>query len=92
MIGENGAEAIVPLEHNTEWINKVAAQINDEGNDDVVKAIEAGAAQLEGMSADSVYFGTYQQSSDGAGGFNIDPIKWDVLANSDGKKSTGRQE
>ena len=40
MIGENGAEAIVPLEHNTEWINKVAAQINDEGNDDVVKAIE----------------------------------------------------
>ena len=51
----------------------------------VVKAIEAGTVQLEGMSADSVYFGTYQQSSDGAGGFNVDPIKWDVLANSDGK-------
>lgn len=41
MIGENGAEAIVPLENNTEWINKVAAQINSTGNnDDVVKAIE----------------------------------------------------
>ena len=41
MAGENGAEAIVPLENNTEWINKVAAQINaDTDNDDVVKAIE----------------------------------------------------
>jgi len=41
MAGENGAEAIVPLENNTEWINKVAAQINSTGNnDDVVKAIE----------------------------------------------------
>ena len=41
MAGENGAEAIVPLENNTEWINKVAAQINATGNnDDVVKAIE----------------------------------------------------
>lgn len=28
LIGENGAEAVVPLENNTEWINKVAAQIN----------------------------------------------------------------
>ena len=40
MLGEDGAEAVVPLEHNTEWINKVAAQINEQGNDDVVKALE----------------------------------------------------
>ena len=40
MIGEDGAEAVVPLEHNTEWVNKVAAQINEQGNDDVVKALE----------------------------------------------------
>lgn len=26
-IGENGAEAVVPLENNTEWINKVARQL-----------------------------------------------------------------
>lgn len=32
LIGESGAEAVVPLENNTEWINKVAAQINAEGN------------------------------------------------------------
>ena len=28
-IGENGAEAIIPLENNTEWINKVAGKLND---------------------------------------------------------------
>jgi len=41
MIGENGAEAVVPLEHNTEWINRVAEQLNNTGsnNDDVVQAI-----------------------------------------------------
>ena len=32
---------------------------------------------------DSVYFGTYQQSSDGNSGYNIDPIKWRVLENAD---------
>lgn len=32
LIGESGAEAIVPLEKNTEWINRVAAQINTENN------------------------------------------------------------
>lgn len=28
LIGEEGAEAVVPLENNTEWINKLAAKIN----------------------------------------------------------------
>ena len=28
LIGENGAEAVVPLENNTQWINKVANEIN----------------------------------------------------------------
>lgn len=41
MVGENGSEAIVPLEKNTEWVNRVAAQINaTTDNDDVVKALE----------------------------------------------------
>lgn len=31
------------------------------------------------MSWDCVYFGTYPQSSDGKGGFNVEPIKWRVL-------------
>lgn len=33
LIGESGAEAVVPLERNTEWINKVAAQISDSRSD-----------------------------------------------------------
>jgi len=28
MIGENGSEAVVPLENNLEWIDKLAAKIN----------------------------------------------------------------
>lgn len=36
MIGEDGAEAVVPLENNTGWINALATKINDvnEDNDD----------------------------------------------------------
>ena len=47
-LGEAGAEAIIPLERNTEWIGKVAAEMNrqsansggrDESNDDVIDAL-----------------------------------------------------
>ena len=45
VIGEDGKEAIIPLERNTEWISRVADQINaetdDASNDDVVNAIFA---------------------------------------------------
>ena len=44
--GEAGKEAIVPLERNTEWISKVAQQMNSEanrsdsdGNDEVVRVL-----------------------------------------------------
>ena len=49
------------------------------------KAIQLGTSQILGGQAGSVYFGNYQQSSDGIGGFNNDPIKWRVLSNADGK-------
>lgn len=56
---------------------------------DTGKAIQLAdsetAANIGGGQADNLYFGTYQQSSDGNGGYNIDPIKWRVLSNSDGK-------
>lgn len=32
MIGERGKEAVVPLEHNTEWIDKLAAKLASVGN------------------------------------------------------------
>lgn len=47
-MGDAGAEALVPLERNTEWIGKVAAEMNrqseknegrDESNDDVIDAL-----------------------------------------------------
>lgn len=43
------------------------------------------AANIGGGQADNLYFGTYQQSSNGSGGYNIDPIKWRVLENADGQ-------
>lgn len=32
LIGENGAEVVMPLEHNTGWIDKLAARINRSGD------------------------------------------------------------
>ena len=32
IIGENGAEAVVPLENNTQWIDKLAARLNGAGS------------------------------------------------------------
>ena len=43
------------------------------------------AANIGGGQAVNLYFGTYQQSSDGNGGYNIDPIKWRVLENAGGQ-------
>ena len=49
-------------------------------------AVDSGtAANIGGGQADNIYFGTYQQSSDGNGGYNTDPIKWRVLENADGQ-------
>ena len=45
------------------------------------KAIMLGASQLKGRQVSRVYFGTYQQSDNGNGGYNTDPVKWRVLAN-----------
>ena len=51
-----------------------------------IQLVENGtAANISGGQADNIYFGTYQQSSDGNGGYNVDPIEWRVLSNADGK-------
>ena len=42
-----------------------------------IQLVDSGtAANIGGGQADNIYFGTYQQSSDGSGGYNTDPIKW----------------
>lgn len=52
---------------------------------DTGKAIQrvsnGSAGNISGGQADNVYFGTYRQSSNGSGGYNMDPIKWRVLSN-----------
>lgn len=41
-IGEDGPEAIVPLKNNTDWINRVSANISDNStNDEVVNRLDA---------------------------------------------------
>ena len=51
-----------------------------------IQLVDSGtAANIGGGQADNIYFGTYKQSSDGNGGYNIEPIKWRVLSNADGK-------
>lgn len=47
-----------------------------------IQLVDSGAAaNIGGGQADNIYFGAYQQSSNGSGGYNVDPIKWRVLSN-----------
>ncbi|MCR5475372.1 MAG: DUF6273 domain-containing protein [Lachnospiraceae bacterium] len=48
----------------------------------VVLVYNGAALNINGAQASSIYFGTYNQSSDGGSGYNADPIKWRVLQNS----------
>ena len=51
-----------------------------------IQLVDSGTvANISGGQADNVYFGTYQQSGDGSGGYNIDPVKWRVLENAYGQ-------
>lgn len=61
-----------------------AALATDTGK--AIQRVSSGSADnIGGKQADNIYFGTYQQSSNGSGGYNIDPIKWRVLSNTGGK-------
>ena len=61
-----------------------AASAADAGK--AVRIVTNGAAEfITGAQTSAVWFGNYKQSSDGAGGFNVDPVKWRVLSNADGK-------
>lgn len=58
----------------------------EENDPAAIQIVENGtAADITGGQTSKVYLGHYQQSSDGEGEFNIDPIKWRVLENTDGK-------
>lgn len=58
--------------------------IASNGSED--RTIMPGANGIAGSQKDSLYFGTYLQTSDGSGmGYNEDPIKWRALSNGDGE-------
>ena len=62
---------------------EVSAAGTDTGK--AIQLVEDGsAANISGEQGSNVYYGTYQQSSDGNGGYNTDPIKWRVLSNEEG--------
>lgn len=54
LIGEDGREAVIPLEHNTEWTTKVAAEINAQTNQGLLNLLSEISAKLDdvGMNAD----------------------------------------
>ena len=67
---------------------QMALTVNAEGNEKAIQLVLGGVANnIEGAQKSNVYFGTYPQSlKEGKENeFNIDPIKWRVLSNSDGK-------
>ena len=66
MIGEDGAEAVVPLENNTEWINKVADKFREADNrntaaaaeylsDNVIKPISNIADNIKGITVTDIF-------------------------------------
>ena len=65
-------------------VEEAAAPGIDTGK--AIQLVDSGtAANIGGGQADNIYFGTYQQSSDGSVGYNTDPIKWRVLENANGQ-------
>lgn len=53
-IGEAGAEAVVPLEHNTQWLDKIAERLNSNSGRDIVLVIdgkEFARASLDSINA-----------------------------------------
>ena len=65
-------------------VEEAAAPGIDTGK--AIQLVDSGTvANISGGQADNIYFGTYQQSSDGSGGYNTDPIKWRVLENANGQ-------
>lgn len=69
--------ALLPTAALAEDTGKAIQRVSNDSND--------SAGNIGGGQADNVYFGTYRQSSDGRGGYNIDPVKWRVLANANGQ-------
>ncbi len=50
-----------------------------------IRLASGTAKNITGGQKSNVYFGHYKQSSDGKGGYKVDPIKWRILSNGGGR-------
>ncbi len=57
----------------------------DEGTPAIQFVTNGNASNIVGAQGSNVFFGNYPQSSDGNDGFIVEPIKWRVLRNADGR-------
>ena len=59
MVAESGDEAVMPLEHNTGWINKLAGelagQMNGSGNERLLYIVEAILEAVQAGSHTEIY-------------------------------------
>lgn len=63
MIGENGKEAVVPLENNLEWLNKLAGMINERMGGNTPIVLQVDGKTFAQISCDSINQLTRQRGS-----------------------------
>ncbi|MBQ7699192.1 MAG: InlB B-repeat-containing protein [Clostridia bacterium] len=74
-------DSALPIDASTKTISITATAATA-----AIQLVSDGtAANIAGAQASNIYFGTYKQSSDGADGFNAEPIKLRVLKSADGR-------
>lgn len=63
MIGENGKEAVVPLENNLEWLNKLASMLNERMGGNTPIVLQVDGKTFAQISCDSINQLTRQRGS-----------------------------
>ena len=63
MIGENGKEAVVPLENNLEWLNKLAGMLNERMGGSTPIVLQVDGKTFAQISCDSINQLTRQRGS-----------------------------
>lgn len=81
---EEAAEA-VDTENTEAVIDTTDTEEAAEVVEPTPKSVMLGAGAVRGGQASNIYFGTYKQSGNESGGYNIDPIKWRVIENANDK-------
>ena len=78
-LGEAGAEAIVPLENNTQWLDKIADRLSDKlgGGRNIVLQVDGktfGQIRVDSINALTKQTGNYNAQTNAAGNTLVDLI------------------